>query len=114
MRVFVMFDLPTNNKTERSYATRFRNELVKQGFYMLQYSVYVRVCPNIETAQTATDKVNAITPGTGAVRAMIVTEKQYNNMFVFLGNKYRLDAPETNEKRLYQESFFDDDGNIFL
>ena len=97
-----MFDLPTNTKTERGDATRFRNALVKSGFYMLQFSVYVRLCANTEAAKAIADSVHKKIPTKGTVRVMIVTEKQYNNMYILLGPKYS------------QESFLDDDGNLFF
>ena len=46
MRVAVFFDLPTNTKAERRAATQFRKFLLDDGFDMLQYSVYARLCPN--------------------------------------------------------------------
>jgi len=42
--LFVLFDLPVGTKLERRDATRFRNFLKDDGFMMLQYSVYARVC----------------------------------------------------------------------
>lgn len=41
MRLFVMFDLPTNTAAERKAAGKFRNFLLKDGFYMMQYSIYI-------------------------------------------------------------------------
>ncbi|MCL2587009.1 MAG: CRISPR-associated endonuclease Cas2 [Firmicutes bacterium] len=102
MRVFVMFDLPTGTKKERGEATRFRNALIKHGFYMLQYSVYVRLCANVDAAKASANTVHKLIPMKGAVRIMIVTERQYSSMYVLLGPKH------------HQESFLDDDGNLFL
>ena len=50
MRVVVLFDLPTNTKGERRAATQFRKFLLDDGFNMLQYSVYTRLCPNRDSA----------------------------------------------------------------
>ena len=44
MRILVMFDLPVKTKAERRSATQFRNFLVGDGYHMVQYSVYARVC----------------------------------------------------------------------
>ena len=44
MWLFVFFDLPTNTKQERKFASGFRRDLLKDGYCMLQYSVYVRHC----------------------------------------------------------------------
>ena len=42
--LFVFFDLPVGTKAERRVATRFRNFLKDDGYMMLQFSVYARVC----------------------------------------------------------------------
>ena len=42
MWIFVFFDLPVTTKTERRKATRFRKDLLQDGFSMMQYSVYTR------------------------------------------------------------------------
>lgn len=42
MWCLVMFDLPVLTKRQRSEATRFRHFLLDEGFWMAQYSVYVR------------------------------------------------------------------------
>ena len=44
MWIYVMFDLPTTTKKQRKDAADFRKTLVKDGFSMLQYSVYIRHC----------------------------------------------------------------------
>ena len=44
MRMIVFFDLPVKTKNERREATRFRNFLMNDGYHMLQFSVYARVC----------------------------------------------------------------------
>ena len=44
MRMLVFFDLPVQTKKQRREATAFRNFLIKDGYHMLQYSVYARVC----------------------------------------------------------------------
>lgn len=51
MWLFVFFDLPTNTKTERRHAVQFRKALEKDGFTMMQYSVYVRHCASKENMQ---------------------------------------------------------------
>lgn len=42
MWLFVFFDLPTETKKDRKNASGFRNQLLKDGFSMMQYSVYIR------------------------------------------------------------------------
>ena len=50
MWLFVFFDLPTNTKKERRTAQQFRKKLLKDGFTMMQYSVYTRHCASFESA----------------------------------------------------------------
>ena len=42
--IFAMFDLPTDTDKARKDYTHFRKNLLKDGFAMLQYSVYARHC----------------------------------------------------------------------
>lgn len=44
MRMIVFFDLPVKEKTAQKAAAKFRNFLIKDGYLMIQYSVYSRVC----------------------------------------------------------------------
>ena len=50
MRLIVMFDLPVMTKAERRAATQFRNFLLNDGYYMMQFSIYIRLCNGIEAA----------------------------------------------------------------
>lgn len=51
MRIIVFFDLPVSTKTERYLATSFRRFLLNDGYYMLQFSVYARLCNSVENAE---------------------------------------------------------------
>ena len=102
MRVMVMFDLPTETKKQRGDSTRFRNALIKSGFYMMQYSIYIKLCNGWDAAKSAEAFVENIAPSSGSIRTMVVTEKQYASMKRILGSKY------------YQESIFDSNFSIFL
>ena len=46
MRIIVMFDLPVITDKEKKTATKFRKFLLDEGFIMMQYSVYSRICKN--------------------------------------------------------------------
>ena len=43
MWVIVFFDLPVTKKPQRTAAARFRNDLLNDGYMMLQFSVYARM-----------------------------------------------------------------------
>lgn len=85
MRLLVFFDLPVTTKSERKTATQFRNFLLKEGFYMIQFSLYGRVCNTIESAKMHEGRVSTKVPAHGSVRSLIVTEKQYASMNVLAG-----------------------------
>jgi CRISPR-associated protein Cas2 len=86
MRILVLFDLPVLTKVERKQATQFRNFLVKDGFYMVQFSVYARICNGLDSVETHERRIANNAPDSGSVRILTTTEKQYENMKIILGN----------------------------
>jgi CRISPR-associated protein Cas2 len=90
MWLFVFFDLPVGSKEERRQATRFRNFLKDDGFMMLQWSVYARVCRGDDAVDKHMQRVVKSLPGKGSVRALQVTDRQYARMRLLLG-----EAPKT-------------------
>jgi len=87
MWLFVFFDLPTNTKKERKAAARFRKELLRDGFTMMQYSVYNRHCASRESAEVHLKRVKATLPEAGQVSILQITDKQYGNITNFWGIK---------------------------
>ena len=87
MWLFVFFDLPVVTKKERKEATAFRNNLMKDGFVMLQFSVYIRHCASYESMQVHIKRVKALFPPAGMVSILSVTDKQYGDIINFWGKK---------------------------
>ena len=87
MRIIVMFDLPVVTEKERKIATRFRKFLVDDGFLMMQFSVYSRICRNNDDLNKHINRLKINAPKTGNIRLLQVTENQYNNMIMFAGEK---------------------------
>jgi len=85
MRMMVFFDLPVQTAKERSAAARFRSFLLKDGYYMLQYSVYVRLCNGLDNVTLHRARLKQAVPDNGSVRLMVVTEKQYESIDLLLG-----------------------------
>lgn len=85
MWIFVFFDLPVLTKKERKIASRFRKDLMKDGFNMMQFSVYSRHCPSEENAQVHIKRIKAIIPAKGQVSIMKVTDKQYGDIINYWG-----------------------------
>lgn len=93
MRVMVFFDLPVTLKRERKIAANFRKFLLKDGYYMVQFSVYARVCNGYDAAEKHIKRLEIAVPDNGSVRAMIITEKQYESMYVLTGKLHKEEAP---------------------
>lgn len=87
MRLMVMFDLPVETSYQRRAYRKFRKKLVEEGFLMIQYSVYVRVCVSRQSATFMENRIKYFMPDEGLVQTMMVTEKQYNSMHFLLGKK---------------------------
>ncbi|WP_374653181.1 CRISPR-associated endonuclease Cas2 [Dongia sp.] len=83
--LFVFFDLPVGTRDERRAATRFRNFLKDDGFMMLQFSVYARICRGEEAAGKHLGRITKHLPGKGSIRTLQVTDKQYARMKLLLG-----------------------------
>ena len=87
MRVLCMFDLPVETKEEQKAYREFRKNLMKEGFTMLQYSVYVRTCPTREFANRLEKRIRKFVPEKGNIRLISVTEKQFADMKLLVGCK---------------------------
>ena len=87
MWLFAMFDLPTKTKTERKIYTNFRKALLKEGFSMMQYSVYARYFPSEDAGKIEMRGIRAILPPEGEVRLVMITDRQFGKMQVFYGKK---------------------------
>lgn len=87
MRVVVLFDLPTGTKLERRAATQFRNALLDDGYDMLQYSVYTRLCANRDSAEKHMLRAKRNAPNVGSVRVLYLTEHQFATMHILVGEK---------------------------
>lgn len=101
MRLIVFFDLPVKTKKDRKEYCRFRSFLLRDGYVMLQFSVYSRICNGIDAVEKHLEKLRNNLPPKGSIRALRVTEKQYARMEFLLGEK-----PFTEKKVADQLSLF--------
>lgn len=89
MRLLLMFDLPTVTKSDRKIAADFRKSLLDDGFVMIQFSVYVRICRNQDDFHKHLRRVQSFVPVKGNVRILQITENQYDTMRLLVGEKNR-------------------------
>ena len=101
MRLFVFFDLPVTEKDQRRIATRFRNTLLKDGYQMLQFSVYCRICRGQDIVDRQLRKLDKITPQQGNIRVLQVTDNQYARMKLLVGTKKKEEKIGTNQLVLF-------------
>ncbi len=87
MWVLTMFDLPTDTKKAKRQYAQFRKALLKDGFVMMQYSVYIRHSASRENAAVHIKRVEAAVPDDGEVRVITITDKQFERMRIFWGKR---------------------------
>jgi CRISPR-associated protein Cas2 len=78
--IFVFFDLPTETKKDRKEYAMFRKKLIKDGFSMMQYSIYVRHCSSRENTDVHIKRVKNSLPPKGEVILFTLTDKQFGMM----------------------------------
>jgi len=101
MWLFVFFDLPTETKKDRRNASQFRNNLLKDGFSMMQYSVYVRHCASSESADVHEKRIYQLLPPLGKVSVLRITDKQFGNIQNFWGKTEVPKAPQPTQLELF-------------
>jgi CRISPR-associated protein Cas2 len=87
MWVMVLFDLPTETKKERKIYALFRKKLLKDGFTMFQFSIYLRHCPSKDNAEVHIKRVKSELPENGHIGILCITDKQFGDMELFYGKK---------------------------
>ena len=101
MWLFVLFDLPTKTKKERQKYTHFRTFLLKDGFTMMQYSVYARICKGDDSIDTHKKRVREKIPSRGHVRMISITDLQYAKMEILVGEKSEEEKLEKRQLLLF-------------
>ena len=82
----MFFDLPVLTDENRRSYKNFRKYLLKNGFLMLQESVYCKLALNSTVANGIIDNLHKNKPPEGLVQLLTVTEKQYAKMDIIIGD----------------------------
>ena len=80
-----MFDLPVKTPAQRKVATKFRKFLIEDGYHMMQFSIYARVCNGTDAVEKHRRRLNTCLPNNGSVRVLVITEKQYQSIEILVG-----------------------------
>ena len=97
MRLLVFFDLPTETALDRKNYRKFRKGLIRNGFFMMQESVYCRMVLNQTSQKTVISNIYKIRPPRGLVQVLTVTEKQFSNMQCITGT-FQSDLIDSDER----------------
>jgi CRISPR-associated protein Cas2 len=87
MWILVLFDLPTETKADKKRYTKFRKDLIDDGFTMFQFSIYLRHCSSQENADVHIKRVKKSLPTYGQVGILRVTDKQFGMIELFSNQK---------------------------
>lgn len=88
MRVLVFFDLPTETLENKREYRKFHKLLIKNGFLMMQESVYSRMLITPSAGRSVLEIIRKNRPSEGIVQVMTVTEKQFAGMEYITGEHH--------------------------
>ncbi len=97
MRLILFFDLPVVKVSQRRAYANFVKDIKKLGFYMLQESVYLRLCADSRMAKSIETLVAKVAPNEGSVAILTVTEKQFSEISFIVGEQFT-DVLNTDER----------------
>lgn len=98
MRLLVFFDLPVESASQRKEYRLFRKFLIKDGYLMMQESVYAKLVVNDGAAGASIMRLRKNRPPEGLVQVLKVTEKQFATMDYITGNREAYDEVDTMEE----------------
>ena len=101
MWVIAMFDLPVDTPASRRAYTRFRKDLLEDGFTMMQFSIYIRHCASIDNAEMHATRMGAKVPEKGEVRFLTITDNQFSRIRVYVGKKRDRPGPAPAQLQLF-------------
>ena len=85
MRTIVFFDLPNVFAKDKRNYLAFRKFLLREGFIMLQESVYSKLTLNTLQSNALIERIRKNAPKKGIIQVMSVTEKQYASIEYIIG-----------------------------
>jgi CRISPR-associated protein Cas2 len=101
--IMAMFDLPVLTDKQKKVASRFRKDLLDDGYLMIQWSVYARPCVSYEQMDTHIARVKSMTPESG----MFITDEQWGKSVTVIGPNYRQGSRDVDPKMPKQVEFWD-------
>ena len=97
MRLIVFFDLPVDTPKRRHDYRVFRRFLVKNGYLMMQKSVYSKLAVDGKMCASLIAQIAKNKPPEGFVQVLKVTEKQFGNIVNIVGDEVENDVEDSLE-----------------
>ena len=85
MRMIVFFHLPMVTSKDLTEYRYFRRFLLKNGFIMMQQSVYSKLVLNNNSTKLLREQIIKNLPISGIIQLMTITEKQYSDIEFLVG-----------------------------
>ena len=89
MRLIVFFDLPVMTSDERHQYSKFRSYLIREGFIMVQKSVYSKIAMNATMSDRIRKDLVEHKPPRGNIQILSVSERQYQSIEIILGESQK-------------------------
>ena len=86
MRLMLFFDLPMLTDKDRREYNRFHKFLLRNGFIMMQKSVYTKLVINNVISLAVKQRVYNNLPADGIVELLEITENQFSRIEYLVGN----------------------------
>ena len=90
MRLMVFFDLPMLTDKDRREYNRFHKFLLRNGFIMMQKSVYTKLVINNVTSLAVKQRVRDNVPTDGLVELLEITENQFSRIEYLVGEEQQM------------------------
>ncbi len=97
MRILVFFDLPMKTLEDMRSYRKFRKALIKNGFIMMQESVYCKLLTTPSVENSVRNLIHKNKPEKGIVQTLLVTEKQFSKMEFIVG-EWKNDVINSDER----------------
>lgn len=99
--VLVFFDLPVLTDRDKRVYSRFRKKLLKDGFTMFQFSIYVRHSNSKENADVHIKRIKNGLPDKGHVGILTITDKQFGLMDIYYGKAPQEPPPTPQQLEMF-------------
>lgn len=94
MWVIAVYDCPMTSPEARHDYSQFRKNLLRENFYQLQNSLYVRHYPTKDLANHAVHRLKHSIPKEAKATFFLITDKQYAMSRDYYGPKVQKQSPD--------------------